>query len=586
MSEPQTQFVLSLRKKVLNLRDASSGVWTGELSSSALSTALALVALIEEQSEERTLASAHWLQDHQNEDGGWGDTPASQSNISTTLIARAALCFYQKRASQDFQVSVQRATAWVVARTGGTEFPKMVAALSKIYRKDRTFSIPILTFLAICEEDDRVWKTIPALPFVLALLPHAFYRFLQLQVVSYALPALIAIGLCRAACVSKSRKSIAWWSLVSKPLLKKLETLQPPHGGFLDAIPLTAFVALALSKIGYQSHPVVLRAKKFLLGSCRADGSYAIDTNLRTWVTSLATRALLKSEVGANDFPLKEKCKLAHWLLETQQKHVHPYTGAQPGGWAWTDCAGGVPDADDTCAALIALYHLQLHGVTLNMSKDIGAGIQWLMDLQNQDGGMPTFCKGWGRLPFDQSCPDIAAHALLACVLWREQLEIDEARLDRLVSYLKRQQKKDGSWIPLWFGNQEAEGYLNPVIGTARVVDALQQVVKKGYTAFGIPEMLSAGVAWIVQQQHADGSWGAGQQGTNEETALAVIALKKQDKISVQHAVKQGSLWLLRQGLDPKPAPIGLYFSLLWYTEKMYPLTWTLEALAGNVGHE
>jgi squalene-hopene/tetraprenyl-beta-curcumene cyclase len=586
MSDTQTQFIHALRKKVLNLRDDSSGVWTGELSSSALSTALALVALTGEQSEERTLASAQWLQDHQNEDGGWGDTPTSQSNVSTTLIARAALCAYQKKSSQDFQVSIRRATAWVVTRIGGVDFPRLVSGLSKIYRKDRTFSIPILTFLAICEEDDRVWKTIPALPFVLALLPHSLYRFFQLQVVSYALPALIAIGLCRAACVSNSKNSIAWWRLFAKPLLNKLEKLQPPHGGFLDAIPLTAFVALALSKIGYQSHPVVLRSKEFLLGSCRANGSYAIDTNLRAWVTSLATRALLKSELGTNDFPLNDKRRLAYWILETQHKQVHPYTGAQPGGWAWTDCAGGVPDADDTSAALIALYHLQQHGVTLNMAKDIDAGIQWLMDLQNHDGGMPTFCKGWGRLPFDQSCPDISAHALLACVLWREQLEIKEYKLHRLVAYLKSRQNKDGSWIPLWFGNQEAEGCLNPVIGTARVVDALQQVIKTGYAALEISTMLSEGISWMLHQQHADGSWGAGKQGTNEETALAVIALKRQDKISVQHAVRQGCLWLVKQGLEPKPAPIGLYFSLLWYAEKMYPLSWTLEALAGNVSHE
>jgi squalene-hopene/tetraprenyl-beta-curcumene cyclase len=587
MSDAQTQFVQSLRKKLLNLRDDTTGVWTGELSPSALSTALALVALMKDHSEARTLASAQWIHDHQNEDGGWGDTPTSQSNLSTTLIARAALCAFQKKQyTLDFQATIQRATDWVVSRTGGTDFPKLVTALSKIYRSDRTFAIPILTFLAICEEDDRVWKNIPSLPFVLALFPHSFYRFLQLQVVSYALPALIAIGLCRAVCVSNSKKTIPWWRIIAKPLLNKLEKLQPSHGGFLDAIPLTAFVSLALSKIGYSTHPVVQRSNKFLRGSFRPDGSYAIDTNLRAWVTSLSTRALLKTELGTDDFSLNDKRKLAHWILETQQKHVHPYTGAQPGGWAWTDCAGGVPDADDTSAALIALYYLQQHGVTLDMSKDISAGVQWLMDLQNHDGGMPTFCKGWGRLPFDQSCPDISAHALLACVLWREQIEIKEDKLKRLITYLKSQQKKDGSWFPLWFGHQEAEGCLNPVVGTARVVDALQHVIEKGYAAVGLTEMLSDGISWLLQQQHADGSWSAGKQGTNEETALAVIALKGQDKTAVQLAVKQGCLWLVKQGLEPKPAPIGLYFSLLWYTEKMYPLSWTLEALAGNVSHE
>ena len=38
------------------------------------------------------------------------------------------------------------------------------------------------------------WDEVPSLPFELACLPQALFRFLRLPVVSYALPALIAIG--------------------------------------------------------------------------------------------------------------------------------------------------------------------------------------------------------------------------------------------------------------------------------------------------------------------------------------------------------------------------------------------------------
>ena len=31
------------------------------------------------------------------------------------------------------------------------------------------------------------------------------------------------------------------------------------------------------------------------------------------------------------------------------------------------------------------------------------AGVTWLLDLQNRDGGIPTFCRGWTNLPFDRS---------------------------------------------------------------------------------------------------------------------------------------------------------------------------------------
>ena len=38
------------------------------------------------------------------------------------------------------------------------------------------------------------WREVPRLPFEMACFPQSWYRFLGLPVVSYALPALIAIG--------------------------------------------------------------------------------------------------------------------------------------------------------------------------------------------------------------------------------------------------------------------------------------------------------------------------------------------------------------------------------------------------------
>ena len=72
------------------------GHWTGELSSSALATATAVMALQIVQRE--TSAKHHhyiesgleWLAANANEDGGWGDSIKSISNISTTTLCWAA----------------------------------------------------------------------------------------------------------------------------------------------------------------------------------------------------------------------------------------------------------------------------------------------------------------------------------------------------------------------------------------------------------------------------------------------------------------------------------------------------------------
>src|SRR6266849_4644621 len=76
----------------------SDDYWTGELSSSALSTATAVSALVLVDKNSR-LQQHHdslignglkWLANCQNSDGGWGDTVQSLSNISTTMLCRAA----------------------------------------------------------------------------------------------------------------------------------------------------------------------------------------------------------------------------------------------------------------------------------------------------------------------------------------------------------------------------------------------------------------------------------------------------------------------------------------------------------------
>ncbi|MEI7902173.1 MAG: prenyltransferase/squalene oxidase repeat-containing protein, partial [bacterium] len=492
-----------LREKVLALRDGATGVWTGELSSSALGTALAISALGADSETDRTLAraGAAWLAAHANADGGWGDTPESASNLSTTLIAAAALRGSGGRGQgSGFRVQEERAEAWIAARAGSLDPEAVASALTRVYGADRTFAVPILAYLAMCGEEDDAWLSVPPLPFLLALLPQGLYRFFRLQVVSYALPALIAVGLCRHVCAARARGRPAWGRWFAGPLLRRLARLQPEHGGYLDAIPLTAFVCLALRHAGYGEHPVAQRGLAFLRQAARSDGSWAIDSNLRTWVTSLAARALYSSAARGDARPPGEPAtdggraspraaaeRVAAWLLETQLKKKHPFTGAAPGGWAWTDLPGGVPDADDTAGALVALKRMQEAGCSADVSAAVENGVRWLLEMQNADGGMPTFCRGWGRLPFDRSCPDISAHALSALAAWFELgVRSEESGVGKeservrraaggLIRYLKKAQAADGSWVPLWFGHQDRADGKNPVVGTARVVDALRE---------------------------------------------------------------------------------------------------------------
>jgi squalene-hopene/tetraprenyl-beta-curcumene cyclase len=305
------------------------GHWVGELSTSALSTAVASCALALVQSKSRAFGSFDpliaggmaWLTANQNADGGWGDTIKSFSNISTTMLCGAA--FRITNTAPQYAECLERADTYLRERHGKTP-EELAEAIRARYGKDRTFSVPILMTSALAGLVK--WDEVPPLPFELACFPQSWFRFLRLPVVSYALPALIAIG----HAVFHHRRH--WNPLVRlirrrsiAKSLRVLQAIQPSNGGFLEAAPLTSFVALGLASSGNAEHPVVKKCVEFLVQSVRPDGSWPIDTNLSTWVTTLSINAL----AGAAE--LQGLCRLedlSSWLLRQQYTATHPCTGA------------------------------------------------------------------------------------------------------------------------------------------------------------------------------------------------------------------------------------------------------------------
>jgi squalene-hopene/tetraprenyl-beta-curcumene cyclase len=425
----------------------------------------------------------------------------------------------------------------------------------------------------------------------LAAFPQQWYRWFRLPVVSYALPALIAIGQARHRRRPTNNLAARWLrNGVAEATLRKLEEIQPAGGGFLEATPLTSFVVMSLIVAGLSDKPVVRRGLEFLERSARPDGSWPIDTNLATWVTTLSINALSVRPGWPELLSPPDRESLRTWLLAQQYRERHPYTGADPGGWAWTDLPGGVPDADDTPGALLALRAL---GATDSETcQAANAGVRWLLDLQNSDGGIPTFCRGWGALPFDRSGPDLTAHAIRAWQAWQSDLpatlaERTHRSTRRALHYLSRAQRPDGAWQPLWFGSQFAPDDLNLTYGTARVLQSLTTLPSQA----GAGAAVDQGVHWLVRAQNEDGGWGGakGVNSTIEETAVAVSALadyclmRRENQPDWEGAICRGVAWLVGttdRGLVTEPSPIGFYFAKLWYFEKLYPLMFSVEALS------
>jgi squalene-hopene/tetraprenyl-beta-curcumene cyclase len=364
-------------------------------------------------------------------------------------------------------------------------------------------------------------------------------------------------------------------------------------------VPLTAFVVMCLAATGRAEHPVVRKGVEFLLATVRSDGSWPIEANLSLRNTALATSTLASAREDLRKIPC------LHWILAAQ-RHVQAAGGAASNdatvtGWSWTDRPGGIVSAGDTSHALLALSAFgradaRQHAKILPAAL---AGVRWLLDLQNTDGGFPAFARGQALIR-DGSASDLTAHSLRALHAWRTDLVGDEnltlpqrqqlgGRIARALEaglrYLAAAQQRDGAWIPLWFGNQNRPQLDNPLYGTTAVLFALRDLGRLDSPA------TRRALDYLVSRQRANGSFGASDATAGpasvEETALAVEALLTCGQAEAyESSALRGLKWLIdavEANHHTEAGAIGLFFDRLWYYERLYPLIMSTGALGQAV---
>ena len=257
--------------------------------------------------------------------------------------------------------------------------------------------------------------------FELAWLPRFLQRPLATSA-SYADPVRVGIGQARYF-HRRPRNPLVWLvrRLSTGRSLARLERIQPPSGGFLEAVPWTSFLVMGLASTGRVNHPVARRGLGFLLDTVHSDASWPIETSLSVWNTSLSINALASASghVGA--------LGCLDWLLGCQRSEADPLTGTPSGGWSCNNGRGSVAATDDTTVALLALSVLLKSGGDAHRPRieiAAAAGINWLLAVQNSDGGWPTFRRtramsGFNRSPLDGSGADLTALALRALRAWQ-----------------------------------------------------------------------------------------------------------------------------------------------------------------------
>lgn len=332
---------------------------------------------------------------------------------------------------------------------------------------------------------------------------------------------------------------------------------QEADGGWGGIQPAMVYSTLALSTFPDQEQRVrggIQAIEKFCLSG--EDGLRMQSCVSPGWDTPWVMLALTEAGLPTGHPALE---RAFEWLLGQQSTIASDWSvrapGVQPGGWPFEFYNQCYPDTDDTALVLNAFNELNQAE-----SPESERGLQWILGMQNEDGGWGAFDRENDtrlveQIPFcdfgevlDPSSADVTAHILET--LGRLGYSNHELHIAKGLRYLWDQQEPDGSWFGRWG--------VNYVYGTGAVLVALPQL------GFSISdERLANAVRWLREHQNEDGGWGESclsytdpawrgrGPSTASQTAWAMLGLLAVLDQLDDPALVAGVNWLLeRQNAD------------------------------------
>ncbi len=359
-------------------------------------------------------------------------------------------------------------------------------------------------------------------------------------------------------------------------------------GTFYSYFTSTFLMIFALLARGYESsHPVIARAVRGVKSMIRPVGAYAHlqETDSTVWNTALAGYAL--RETGLDHAQPAVRGARAYLLARQQTRggdwQVHNPDG-RPGGWGFSDGNTINPDVDDTSYALRVLSRS-----AGTFGPGVRAGVEWLLTMQNDDGGWPAFEKNTGKswpglLPVpdagtaltDRSSADLTGRTL-EFLCHHAGLTAGRPPVRRGVEWLAQNQGADGSWYGRWG--------IACLYGTWAAVTGLA-------AAGGKPDAVKRAAAWLLSVQNPDGGWGESCRSdtarkytplgfsTPSQTAWAVdalVAAGQRENPAVSRGVERLAVLVDQAASYPTGAGLPGGFYIHYHS---YRYVWPLLALS------
>jgi squalene-hopene/tetraprenyl-beta-curcumene cyclase len=523
-------FALRRAQAALLGKQNAKGFWVGELQGDSIleSEYLLLRFILSQESDPELPLIANYLRSLQQTDGGWSLFPGGPPDVSGTVKAYFAL----KLMGDDPQAQHMRKARELILRLGGAEkcnsFTKFYfAALGQI-SYDACPSIPpeIVLLPKWCYFNlyhVSAWTRTMILPLALVTTLRPVRTLRPDQGISELYidhGAANRVGWTQGLPTNWHDLFLRVDQLLKRyergpvELLRKhamaeaerwlLEHLDHSEG--LGAIfPPMVYILIVFRALGYpDDHPRVQQAHAHLRDFFIHEGNtIRIQPCLSpVWDTGIALHGLAESELPENS---DAALRATQWLLDKECRTASDWQkncpSVEPSGWFFEFENPHYPDVDDTAMVTMALRRIGGPAAAAAVQR----GVQWLLAMQNSDGGWAAFDRTQDRpilekIPFadhnamqDPSCPDITGR-VLEC-LGHCGTPFTHPAVGRAIAFIRSRQDADGSWWGRWG--------VNYVYGTWQVLVGLRAIGQDMNAEF-----IRRAASWLRSVQKPDGSWG------------------------------------------------------------------------------
>ena len=511
---------------------AEQGYWQGELEADSTreSDYIYYLHVLGKADPERIAQLANYVRQRQLPDGGWSIYPGGPSELNATCKAYFAL---KLAGDSPYAPNLVRARE-IVHRLGGLEH-------SNSY---------VRFYLALVGAVS--WDLVPSIPPELMLIPHWFI-FNIYEMSSWTRGIVIPMAILsslrpnwrlpehahvdelfkdpehKTAALDWSDQLLSWknvflavdrgfklyekfpWKPFRQRAIREAKEWVLNHiertEGLAAIYPAMMNSIFTLMAFGHgPDDPLTLREiKEFSRFEIEDEETIRMQPCVSpVWDTCIAMVALEEAGLPPDHPAL---VKAADWILSKQVLGPGDWQvknkDAEPGGWAFEFRNDFYPDVDDTAFVLMALQRVKYPEPT-RMEAAMRRGLQWLLSMQNRNGGWGAFDRDNDRgflcnIPFadhnamiDPSTADVTAR-VVEC-FGRYGWPAEHPVIQRAVKFLLQDQCKDGSWFGRWG--------VNYIYGTSGVLRALETV------SLATREFCKRAVNWLRSVQQVDGSFG------------------------------------------------------------------------------